>query len=166
MNPVTRDLPRILERHDAIAVATRDGELRPASTMAVGVAFDCEKKRVTVFVPEATSADVILNLYANGELAAVFEEILTHHTVQLKGKAVEIRPARESERATVERCIEGFFTQVESVGALSSMVRRKRIWPCHAITFEVRDVFEQTPGPKAGEPFVAAASEAPESPRR
>jgi hypothetical protein len=152
---ITRDLPRILERHDAIAVGTSDAELRPASTMAVGVAFDCEKKRVTVFVPEATSEDVLRNLRASGEVAAVFEEISTHHTVQLKGRVVELRPAADAERATVERCIEGFFTQVETVGALSSMVRRKRIWPCHAITFEVRDVFEQTPGPKAGQPLVA-----------
>lgn len=154
MDRITRDLPRILERHDAIAVGTRDEELRPAATMAVGVAFDCEKRRVTVFVPEATSEDVLRNLRANGEFAAVFEEVLTHHTVQLKGKVVEMRPAVDAERAAVERCIEGFFRQVEAVGAPSSMVRRKRIWPCHAITFEVRDVFEQTPGPKAGQPFV------------
>jgi hypothetical protein len=151
---LTRDLPRILERHDAIAVGTRDADLRPAVTMAVGVTFDCERKRVTVFVPEATSGDVLRNFEANGEVAAVFEEVLTHHAVQLKGKVVEMRPAADAERAAVERCAEGFFTQVEAVGAPSSMVRRKRIWPCHAITFEVRDVFEQTPGPKAGQPLV------------
>ncbi|HQQ78162.1 MAG TPA: pyridoxamine 5'-phosphate oxidase family protein [Thermoanaerobaculia bacterium] len=154
MRSILENLPRILAGHDAIAVGTRDAAMRPACSMAVGVAFPGEG-RVTVYVPEATGARTLADLEANGAIAVVFEEIPTHHTVQLKGRVTEIRPAGERERELVERSIGGFFAQVEAVGGPPAVVRRKRRWPCRAVTFAVADVFEQTPGPKAGTPFVA-----------
>ncbi len=143
-------------RHEAIAVGTRDAALRPACTMAVAVAFPASR-RVTVYVPEATAARTLADLEANGAIAVVFEEILTHHTVQLKGRVDEIRPARDDERELVERSVGGFFAQIEAAGGSPSIVRKRRRWPCRAVTFAVTDVFEQTPGPKAGTPFVQAA---------
>jgi hypothetical protein len=148
------DLPRILAGHDAVVVGTRDAALRPACAMASGVAFP-EEGRVAVYVSEDAGAETLANLEANGAIAVVFEEILSHHTVQVKGRVLEIRPAAESERELVERSIAGFFRQVEAVGAAPGVVRRRRRWPCRVVTFEVTDVFEQTPGPKAGTPLVA-----------
>ncbi len=157
MKSVLENLPRILAGHDAIAVGTRDDALRPACSMAVGVAFPGEG-RATVYVPEATGERTLRDLEANGMIAVVFEEISTHHTIQVKGRVAEIRPAGEDERALVERSIGGFFAQVEAHGALPSVVRKKRRWPCRAVTFTVAEVFEQTPGPKAGTPFVAGSA--------
>lgn len=153
MRSILENLPRILEGHDAVVVGTRDAALRPACATASGVAFP-GGGRVTVYVAEAAGAETLANLEANGAIAVVFEEILSHHTVQVKGRVLEIRPAAESERALVEKSIEGFFRQVEAVGASPGVVRKRRRWPCRAITFEVADVFEQTPGPKAGTPFA------------
>jgi hypothetical protein len=154
---ILESLPRILAGHDAVVVGTRDAALRPACAMAVGVAFP-EAGRVTVYVTEAAGALTFANLEANGAVAVVFEEILSHHTVQVKGRVLEIRPAAEDERALVERSIAGFFRQVEAVGGAPGVVRRVRRWPCRAVTLEVTDVFEQTPGPKAGTPFAAGAA--------
>jgi hypothetical protein len=157
VSSVLDNLPRILAGHDAVVVGTRDAALRPACSMAVGVVFRGEG-RVTVYLSEATGAETLANLEANGAIAVVFEEILSHHTVQVKGRVLETRPAVESERALVERSIAGFFRQVEAVGAAPGVVRKRRRWPCRAVTFEVTDVFEQTPGPKAGTPFAAESA--------
>lgn len=154
MRAVLEDLPRILERHDAIVVGTRDAAMRPACALAAGAAFP-GTGRVTVYVSEAAGAETFANLEANGAIAVVFEEILSHNTVQLKGYVTEIRPAAESERAVVEHAMGGFFAQVEAVGGAPGVVRQVRRWPCRAVTFSVVDVFEQTPGPKAGAPFAA-----------
>ncbi len=159
MKPALPDLPRLLAGHDAVVVGARDAALRPACALAAGVAFSDEPGRVTAFLPEATSEAVLACLGENGQIAVVFEEILSHHTIQLKGRVVAMRPAAEDERAVVEKAVEGFFRQVEAVGGAPGVVRRRRRWPCRAVTFEVSDVFEQTPGPRAGNPFVA--SEAP-----
>lgn len=157
MSEVTRELPRLLEGHDAISVGTRDAALRPFVTLAAGVSFAAGEGRVTVYVPEATGAETLANLAANGMVAVVFEQILSHHTVQVKGRVADVRPAAESDRAFVERSAGSFFAQIEAVGGIPNVVRKKRTWPCRAVTFEVTDVFEQTPGPKAGTPLVLEA---------
>ena len=156
MESVLETLPRILAGHDAIVVGTRDAALRPACCLAVGVSFPGEG-RATVYVPEATGPRTFADLEANGMIAAVFEEILTHHTIQLKGRVTEMRPAAEDERALVERTVGGFSAQVEAFGGPPGAVRRRRRWPCRAVTFAVSDVFEQTPGPKAGTPFEGSS---------
>jgi hypothetical protein len=154
---VLADLPRILAGHDGIAVGTRDAALRPACALAAGVAYPGEG-RMTVYVPEAAGERTLADLGANGMIAVVFEQISTHHTIQVKGRVTEIRKAAEDERALVERSLAGFYAQVEAVGGRPSVVRKRRGWPCRAVTFDVTDVFEQTPGPKAGTPFVAGTA--------
>jgi hypothetical protein len=150
---ILENLPRILAGHDAIAVGTRDAELRPGCSLAAGAAFP-DAEHMTVYVPETTGIETLLDLEKNGMIAVVFEEISTHHTIQVKGRVTEIRPARENEREIVEKSIGGFFAQVEAFGGRPSVVRKRRRWPCRAVTFAVSDVFEQTPGPKAGTPFA------------
>lgn len=156
MTSVLESLPRILAGHDAIAVGTRDAALRPACSLAAGIAYP-GGGRMIVYVPEATGARTLADLEANGMIAVVFEEISTHHTIQVKGRVTEIRPAREDEHPLVERSVAGFFAQVEAFGGRPSVVRKKRRWPCRAVAFTVSDVFEQTPGPKAGTPFDAGS---------
>lgn len=158
MSSVARELPRILEGHDAIAVGTRDAGLRPWVSLAAGVSFAAGDGLMTVFVPEATSEETLANLEANGVIAVVFEHVPSHHTVQVKGRVTEIRPAVEVERSLVERSMASFFAQVEAGGGAPNVVRKKRRWPCRAVTFAIGDVFEQTPGPRAGTPFVVAGT--------
>lgn len=142
--------------HDAVIVGGRDAALRPACALAAGVTFGDEPGSVTAYLPEATSADLLAGFAENGHIAVVFEEITSHHTLQLKGRVVAMRPATEDERPLVEKAVEGFFRQVEAIGAAPGVLRRRRRWPCRAVTFAVTDVFEQTPGPRAGNPLVAA----------
>jgi hypothetical protein len=149
-------LTRVLRGLAAIVVGTRDESLVPACTSGVGFSYDAGTNRLTVFIPEATGGETFANLAHNGSLAVVLEEISTHRTVQIKGRAVENRPAIETERTIVENCMNGFFYQVEVVGMNRESVRRKNRWPCRAVTMDILDVFEQTPGPEAGRPLTAS----------
>jgi hypothetical protein len=151
VDALRRDLPRILESLSAIAVGTRDDGLVPACTLAAG-AQASEDGRVTIYIPEAIGTAIFANVAANGAVAVVLEHIPTHRSVQVKGRCVEMRVAREDERDIVEKSQAAFFDVVELIGAPSA-VRRRRRWPCRAITIEVTDVFEQTPGPRAGAPY-------------
>jgi hypothetical protein len=143
-------LPRLLEGLSVIAVGTRDADLVPSCVHAVGVAFDAAG-RMTVYVPEASGAESLANVAAGGSVAVVFEKPMTHRTVQVKGRCVALRPAGEADRAAVERWAERFAADVIAVGAPVGPSRRIRRWPCRAVTLEVTDVFEQSPGPHAGE---------------
>lgn len=150
---VPDDLGALVERLVAVHVGTRDAGLVPDEVMAAAALFDAEQRRLTVYLPVATSATSLANLRENGAIAVVLSQPLTHRTVQLKGRVEEIRPAREEERESVERHAAGFDAEVEAIGLPPAVVKRRTRWPCHAVTFVVAEAYEQTPGPRAGEPI-------------
>jgi len=149
-------LTRVLRGLVAIAVGTRDESLFPACATGVGFSYDPLTHLLTVFVPEATGKETFENIAGNSAIAVVMEEVLMHRAVQLKGRCVEMRSATAAEKETVESCMNGFFYQVESVGMAREAIRRKNRWPCRALIIEIREVFEQTPGPEAGARFAGS----------
>ncbi|MGE5347387.1 MAG: pyridoxamine 5'-phosphate oxidase family protein [Acidithiobacillales bacterium] len=151
---VPAELPRVLEGLSVIAVGTRDADLQPSCVYAVGLAFEAPGL-LTVYVPETAGAEALRNIAENGRVAAVFEKPMTHKTVQVKGRCVAMRPAGESDRAAVDGWAERFAEDVIAVGVPIPQARRLRRWPCRAVTLEVTDVFEQSPGPHAGERLTA-----------
>lgn len=142
----------------AVHVATRDASLVPDEVMGAAALFDARGRRLTVYLPVTTSATSLANLRDNGAIAVVLSQPLTHRTVQLKGRAEEIRPAREDEREAVLAFAAAFDAEVETIGLPPEVVRRRTRWPCHAVTFLVSEAWEQTPGPRAGEPLVRGAA--------
>lgn len=151
---VPGDLARRLEGLAAIHVATRDAALVADEVMASAAVLSEDGGTLTVYLPDATSATSLANLRGNGAIAVVLSEPLTHRTVQLKGSADGIRPAREEEREAVLRHAASFDAQVEAIGLPPAVVRRRAKWPCHAVTFAIAGAWEQTPGPHAGEPLA------------
>jgi len=146
------ELPRILEGLTAVVVGTRDAALVPSCVQAAGVWADASG-RLTVYIPEGTAEACLANIAANGAVAVVMEKVMTHRTVQVKGRCVKMRPARPDEREIVERCMGAFIDDVARAGAPRRILLKKNNWPCRAVTIEVAEVFEQTPGPRAGLPF-------------
>ena len=152
MERIKRALPELLDGLVAVVVGTRDADLRPACARGLAVRVDPSTGRLVLYLSEARTAETLENLRSNGAIAIALDRPETHRSVQVKGRCVDIRPATEEERPVVERFLEGFFEQVIYLGMALS-VRSIRAWPCLAVTVEVTEVFEQTPGPRAGEPY-------------
>lgn len=152
---VPENLASLLPGLAAVHVATRDAALVPDEVMGAAAVLGPDGKRMTVYLPVATSSRSVANLRENGAIAVVLSEPLTHRTLQVKGLAEEVRPAREDERAEVERWAAEFDAQVVAIGLPPAVVKRRTRWPCHAVTFAVAEAYEQTPGPRAGEPLGA-----------
>ena len=148
-------LAPLLEGLVAVHVATRDAALVPDEVMAAAALLEPDGRSLTVYLPDATSATALANLRENGQIAVVLSQPLTHRTVQLNGRVETIRPAGEDEREAVERFAAAFDAEVAAIGLPPAALRRRNRWPCTAATFAVREGFEQTPGPRAGEPLVA-----------
>lgn len=146
-------LAPLVEGLVAVHVATRDAALVPDEVMAAAALLEPDGRSLTVYLPDATSATAFANLRDNGEIAVVLSQPLTHRTLQLKGRVEAIRPAREEEREAVERFAAAFDAEVAAIGLPPAALRRRNCWPCTAATFAVREAYEQTPGPRAGEPL-------------
>ena len=139
-----------LESGVSLSVGTRDADLIPEVMRVTGLRIDASRRRATVYFPAATGAATAKNLRDNGFIAVCASEPKTHRSLQVKGKLSELREARLDERGTLEKYISEFVIELSYVGLPTQLTSRLTHWPAFAATFEVTDLFVQTPGPKAG----------------
>lgn len=155
--PVTADLLPFLESGVSILVGTRDEGFRPDCARAVGARIDPGGREATVFLPDEPAADTLANLAANGRVAVCFSRICDHRSVQLKGRVLRVQAAGPRDRAVIQRYRDAWMAALADVGMSPSVIARVRNEPCHAVRFRIESVFEQTPGPGAGEPLAPPA---------
>jgi hypothetical protein len=135
-----------------MAAGTRDFELRPAHTSAVGAVVHDDRQTVTFFVPEGRAARLLSDLRDNGRVAFGFGW-MSHEAYQLKGTFLSSRPATDEEVARQEAYraeLLAALRQVFPEEIARSFELGFAYRPGVAVTFRVEDVFLQTPGPGAG----------------
>jgi hypothetical protein len=147
------DVAGFLDSGPSILVGTCSAEGVPSCGYGLGVRAD--GGRLWVFLPVAFSAGLVADLRATGEIATTCSRPGDHQTVQLKGRVLTIRDGDAADRAVVERHRGRWIEELERVGTPRHSILRVVHWPCHAVEFEVREIFSQTPGPGAGAPWVA-----------
>jgi len=142
-------LTELLQEGVAVLVATRDEKLRPEIARGWHVAVEGLSARLCVSVPPGSRTEE--NLRANGAIAVTCSRPSTYRTVQLKGVATELEDPTGDQLEAVQRHLDSFTREVEKVGVRPEAARTFLGVELLSVTFEVREVFEQTPGPKAGE---------------
>jgi hypothetical protein len=152
---ISEELAEFVESGVSILVGTRDAACRPEGARGFGAAVDPGRGELTVFVAAVTGERTIANARANGRIAVCFTRIIDHRSIQLKGRALEVRAARPDERALVDRYGDLLVEIMGEVGVPPRIVMRLNRWPAHALRLRVESVFVQTPGPGAGAPLVA-----------
>lgn len=140
-----------LESGVSLSIGTRDSELIPeVMRITGGLRVDPSRRRATVYFAVATGAPTAKNLRDNGFIAVCASEPKTHRTFQLKGRLIELRDARSDERPLIEKYVSEFVVELAAIGLPPQITSRLTRWPSYAATFEMDDLFVQTPGPKAG----------------
>jgi hypothetical protein len=150
---ISDDLAAFLESGAAITVATRDGELQPDGAWAWAARVHEDRAQLTVFLHERGAAAMLRNLESHPEIAVVLDRPSDHRACQVKGRFVASRRARAAERPHVERQLESFVADLETIGMSRGLTAAWKCWPCMALELRVTGLFEQAPGPGAGEPM-------------
>jgi hypothetical protein len=147
---LTNDRPSawFLEPGLSVLVGTVDRTGMPSSCR--GIALTGDGTRLTVFVPIATSQKVLQDVATGRRLAVTASHIVTHQTVQFKGRTGDARIAADTEQPFVQRRFEAFCDLLDSVGVPRRLSGRVAHWPAFAIDLLVEESFDQTPGPRAG----------------
>jgi hypothetical protein len=145
------DLVGFIHGGVAVGVATRDGDLRPAYTRGWGPAVSADGLWLTLCVVAARGSPSRENLEGNGAIAVVFNPPTVGRALQLKGVVVQAREPVAGELERAERHLEAFAAEAERVGAPPGnaqrlFVRRDFL----AVTLSIDEVFDQTPGQRAG----------------
>lgn len=137
-------------RGTSIFVGTADGNGVPACCRAIALSSSDELKTATVYVPMSTSRDVIANIAATRRVAVVSSYPLDHLTTQLKGTTTNVRLAHDDELELLRDRIDGLADVLHLIGMPRRIVRSITHWPAFAVEMKVEEIYEQTPGPKAG----------------
>jgi hypothetical protein len=119
-----------------------------------------DRQTISCSIPEEFTHDLLSSLADNGQFALTVEQIGTHETYQFKGDYVGSRPPDEADLVVFERCRERFGKVVSSFYPYSEEQSRAYVMnPGIVISFKVREIFIQTPGPRAGHRLVPPEEE-------
>jgi hypothetical protein len=150
----------LISRRVSIIVGSCDAQHRPHVMRAVGCRVSADLRRVTIFMAVTSSERVLDDLRANGQIAVVFSEPSTNHTVQFKGGDAVVEAIAPGDEATVDRYLHGF---IEEIGQLGFPRNVAQTMLAHgpgglvAVHFTPLAAFEQTPGPAAGQALAPHA---------
>jgi hypothetical protein len=150
------ELKTFLESGVSVLVGTRDSRLSPEITRAWGPCVSEDRQSVSLCVPLATSRKTFENLGENGQIAVSFSLPTNYKTIQLKGRCIETTEPNAADLRAVERHREAFCSLNEGIGVPRRLLdsfwgRELDASPVLvAIRFRPEEVFDQTPGPKAG----------------
>jgi hypothetical protein len=143
-------LRKCVEPGVSVIVGSVDAAGNPSCCRAVGLRSDDGLATVTVFVPAATSNETIANVASTKRLAVVTTHPISHCATQLKGIVERTRPARQDEEPFVVEHLGGFGGVLNTIGYPLRVTRTVRHWPALALEVRVDEIYEQSPGPKAG----------------
>jgi hypothetical protein len=143
-------LRKCVEPGVSVIVGSVDAAGNPSCCRAVGLRSDDGLATVTVFVPVVTSSDTMANIAATARLAIVTTHPISHCATQLKGVVERTRPARDDEEPFIVEHFAGFAGVLNTIGYPLRVTRSIAHWPALAVEMRVDEIYEQSPGPKAG----------------
>lgn len=137
----------------SILVGAVDRAGVPACCRGVALLPNDDRQSITVYVPLATSRDVVARAAATKKLAVVASHPIEHTSVQLKGAVRNLRLAGDAEAAVIDQKLAASADVLARIGLPRHIARSFNHWPAFAIEIAVEETYEQTPGPHAGEPI-------------
>lgn len=143
----------------SINVAASRGGM-PALSRAVGCRVSADRRLVTVLVGAVMAAEVLEGVRRNGAFAAVFSDPPTHRTLQLKGRDAIVLPVEAGDAALADAYRAGFAAVLAPMGYPPAVICGFLAVPAAdlvTVRFTPSSVFQQTPGPHAGEPLGGSA---------
>jgi hypothetical protein len=146
----TPRIDRCLEAGNSILVATVNAQNAPSCCRAIALRSTDDLATVTVYLPMATSQQIIQDVATTHRMAVAATHIIDHTSTQLKGTATTARVAGVDEMAFVKSRLDAFADVIESIGVPGRTGRTLAHWPAFAVEIKVDEIFDQTPGPKAG----------------
>ncbi len=150
---LTDDVVRFMQSGVSISVASRDVRRVPSLARAAGCRVAADHQQVTLFLLPRQARQLLADIVASGVLAVVFSSPSTNRTLQIKGRMPAVQEAAAGDMAAAARHRDDFANGIIPLGYAHDLAFAVH---CHdmadmvAVTFFPTDIFEQTPGPKAG----------------
>jgi hypothetical protein len=154
---LTEDVLSFLRSRPIAMVGSRDRELRP--TLCEAMLAEITETHVVAAVPEHLASNLAENVADNGRGSVLVARAPgDHRSVQLKGKLSQFEPARR--RPDLAERIADALEEAFALFMPREQVRPYLLafagQPTVAVRLDVEEVFDQTPGPGAGQRVLGA----------
>lgn len=148
---VPESVARFLTTATVGIAGTRDRDLVPHVHRVSGWTVSPDGRSIDCFVAEPFAKDLLSSIQDNGEISLTVCEVPSHQTYQFKGRCVGSYPVGEAELELYQAYRDRAVGRIgELFGFSERIVRAWAPKPVVSVRFEVRDIFDQTPGPGAG----------------
>jgi hypothetical protein len=147
---ISGDLGAFLQEGVGIYIGTRNAALEPNGARALAALVESDGARVVIYIADVAAARILPDLESSGYAAVTFGRPVDERAIQVKGTFVSARAAREDERPALDLQWDNFSRSLEMIGVPRVARSAWPRWPATAITLKPTAVFEQTPGPSAG----------------
>lgn len=150
---IDQAMAAFLQSGVSIILAGRDSALVPS--MARGYGCRVEGDTITILVSQGESARFLADIGASRVVAAVFSRPTDYRTYQVKGEDCEIVDIDADMKALAAPYLEAFCRELAQIGVKpawpTSLWRTVEADDLRGLRFTPRQIFQQTPGPGAGE---------------
>jgi hypothetical protein len=144
------DVVDLLESGCATFLGAVDADGRPVASHTTGIRVVEDGTRLRVMVNRA-DRDAIGALEASGVVAVGATDVHTLRSLQVKGRVIGVEPATAEDRIRTDAYIAAFSQAVyETDGIDVELMRQALPRDFVALVTTIEDVFDQTPGPRAG----------------
>ncbi|HET7574705.1 MAG TPA: hypothetical protein VFJ99_06270 [Solirubrobacterales bacterium] len=147
--PIDPALAGFLTSGVAIMAATRDGDLQPEIARGWGPGPSADGARLDLCLIAPSGSATRANLEANVSIAVNCTRPSTYRAVQIKGRVTEVRAPTEDDLARAAEHAEAFTADTAKVGSPAPSAFYIGAVDL-AVTLEVDELYDQTPGPAAG----------------
>jgi hypothetical protein len=139
--------------HDGVGVhiGTRNENLEPNGARAISVKVEEDGRHLVVLISEVAARRVLPDLESNGLAAVVCARPTDERACQVKGTFVGSRPVTDAERSYALAQWNAFLESLDVIGIPPAASATWINVPEVAIRLKVTAIFEQTPGPQAGQ---------------
>jgi hypothetical protein len=147
------DVVALLEGGCGLIVASVGADGAPHASRGWGLdVVAVEPCRVRLLL-DADDERAIANLVEGRAVAITGADVPTLRAVQLKGTSAGVEPSRDGDTDRVARHVEVFHTDITATdGTPRAILDRMTPDVVVAVVVDVAEVYDQTPGPGAGEP--------------
>jgi len=137
----------------SLMLGTRNSDLQPTIQRAFGVRLADDCSQISFFIPKKLSEKTLSHLKQNARAAATVVDPNTHQTLQFKGSFVSSADCTESDMQVFYETMNGFGQVIERFFGAEALAQMQafNLLPLVSITFKIEDIFNQTPGPGAGQ---------------
>ena len=134
-------------------IGSANVDLKPSHSFALGARINSAAETITVFVCKEISHTVLKDCETS-KRAVFYSTLFSHEAYQVKGNVTQVEPLSEEDRSASKEHCEKFIQATTEMGMPPENTRKIfGLTADTAITIELEQIFDQTPGPNAGKPI-------------